>query len=124
MSLASDRPSADEIIRVSSLALHDFIVATLRACGVAEPQVQSVAKALTTASPLMRPFLRSRYFRFLAQHHFLHHKYVHCNYNLLLGGDLVWQRQRYPSREDYREMQALGLYVAPRHLSELSLAQP
>lgn len=82
------------------------------------------AQALTTASPLMRPFLRSRYFRFLAQHHFLHHKYVHCNYNLLLGGDLVWQRQRYPSREDYREMQALGLYVAPRHLSELSLAQP
>lgn len=68
-------------------------------------------KALQSASPWMRPFLRTRYFRFLAQHHFLHHKYVHCNYNLLLGGDWVWRQQRFPSPEDHREMRALGLYV-------------
>lgn len=77
-------------------------------------------QALHSASPLMRPFLRSAYFRFLAQHHFLHHKYVHCNYNLLLGGDLVWRCQRLPSEEDYLEMQALGLYVAPQHLKPLT----
>ncbi|PKL75507.1 MAG: hypothetical protein CVV27_15005 [Candidatus Melainabacteria bacterium HGW-Melainabacteria-1] len=83
------------------------------------------AQALNTASPLMRPFLRSRYFRFLAQHHYLHHKYVHCNYNLLLGGDLVWRRQRFPSPQDYADMQALGLFVAARHKAgtELNLAQ-
>lgn len=75
------------------------------------------AKALASCSPLMRPFLRSPYFRFLAMHHFLHHKYVNCNYNLLLGGDWVWRCQRLPNAEDYREMQALGMYVAPRHLS-------
>jgi hypothetical protein len=70
-------------------------------------------QALQEASPFMRPFLRTRYFRFLAQHHFLHHKYVDCNYNLLLGGDLFWKKQRHPSPEDYLEMQALGLYVSP-----------
>jgi hypothetical protein len=81
--------------------------------------------ALQSASPLMRPFLRSAYFRFLAQHHFLHHKYVHCNYNLLLGGDPFWRRQRFPSQQDYSEMQALGLFVSPDDLAgaELSLAQ-
>lgn len=81
--------------------------------------------ALQTASPLMRHFLHTPYFRFLAQHHFLHHKYVHCNYNLLLGGDPVWRRQRFASPADLAEMQALGLYIAPAQLknSELSLVQ-
>lgn len=83
------------------------------------------AQALHTASPWMLPFLRSRYFRFLAQHHFLHHKYVHCNFNLLLGGDLIWRKQRLPSPEDYIEMQALGMYVAPenRQTSDVNLIQ-
>jgi len=76
--------------------------------------------ALQSASPLMRPFLRTAYFRFLAQHHFLHHKYVHCNYNLLLGGDLLWRCQRWPSPQDYAEMQALGLFVAPGKLAEIN----
>ncbi len=69
--------------------------------------------ALKNASPLMRPFLRSTYFRFLAQHHFMHHKYVECNFNLMLGGDVIWQCQRFPSAEDYAEMLALGMFVAP-----------
>ncbi len=83
------------------------------------------AQALKSASPWMLPFLRSRYFRFLAQHHFLHHKYVHCNFNLLLGGDLIWRKQRLPSPEDYIEMQALGMYVAPEdiHVSDVNLIQ-
>lgn len=75
------------------------------------------AEALKTASPAMRLFLQTRYFRFLAQHHFLHHKYVHCNYNLLLGGDLLWGVQRLPTAENYAEMQALGMYIADKHLS-------
>lgn len=72
-------------------------------------------EALKQASPLMRPFLRSGYFRFLAQHHFLHHKYVDCNFNLLLGGDLIWRCQRLPNQEDYQEMQALGMFVAHKN---------
>lgn len=83
--------------------------------------------ALASASGPMRWFLHTPYFRFLAQHHFLHHKYVHCNYNLLLGGDLIWGQQRFPSAENYAEMQALGMYVSDRHQSlscaELSLPQ-
>lgn len=76
------------------------------------------AEALQKASPLMRPFLYTPYFRRLAQHHFLHHKYVHCNYNLLFGGDLVWGCHRLPSAEDYAEMHKLGMYVAPKYLTE------
>lgn len=77
-------------------------------------------KALKTAHPVMRLFLKTRYFQFLAQHHFLHHKYVDYNYNLLLGGDLFWRCQRFPSEADYQEMQSLGLYVKPVHLDSAS----
>jgi hypothetical protein len=35
----------------------------------------------------VRILARTAYFRYLAQHHWLHHRYTDCNYNLLLGGD-------------------------------------
>lgn len=71
----------------------------------------SYDQALKTCSPLMRPFLQSAYFKFLAQHHYLHHRYVDSNFNLLLGGDFFWRRQRFASDIDRQDMQRLGLFV-------------
>lgn len=73
---------------------------------------------LNTASPAMKVFLRSPYFKFLAQHHYLHHRYLNCNFNLLLGGDLIWRCQRFASPEDKLEMQKLGLFVKGPSLLE------
>jgi hypothetical protein len=70
-------------------------------------------QALKTASPLMRLFLLTPYFKFLAQHHYLHHRYVDCNFNLLLGGDIIWQCQRFANEEDILELKKLGLFVSP-----------
>ena len=70
-------------------------------------------------------FLKTSYFRKMIRHHYVHHKYVACNFNLLLGGD--WLRQsfrnffsrreaapkhrvnRLPSATDEEEMRKLGL---------------
>lgn len=71
----------------------------------------SYDQALKTCSPLMRPFLHSAYFKFLAQHHYLHHRYVDTNFNLLLGGDFFWRRQRFASEADRQDMLKLGLFV-------------
>ena len=65
--------------------------------------------ALAEASGPMRAFLRSRYFRALAAHHWLHHRYEDCNFNLLLGGDMLCGVQRWPSAEDRAEMRRIGL---------------
>jgi len=74
-------------------------------------------KALETSSPLMRLFLLTPYFKFLAQHHYLHHRYVNCNFNLLLGGDIIWRCQRFLNQEDIIEIKKLGLFVKNQSLS-------
>jgi hypothetical protein len=76
----------------------------------------SYEKSLNTASPLMKLFLLSPYFKFLAQHHYLHHRYINCNFNLLLGGDLIWGCQRFASHDDIIEMQKLGIFVKSKRL--------
>lgn len=65
--------------------------------------------ALESAGPLMRVFLKTSYFKFLTRHHFLHHKYVNCNFNLMLGGDVFWGKQRRAIDADFNEMNDLGL---------------
>ena len=77
-------------------------------------------KALKTASPFMKWFLLTPYFKFLAQHHYLHHRYVNCNFNLLLGGDVICRKQRFPNEEDLIEMKKLGLFVKSKDLVILS----
>src|SRR5262249_22322250 len=47
--------------------------------------------------------LRTTYFRAVARHHFLHHKYPDCNFNLLLGGDWLLGVHRSPSHGDIEE---------------------
>jgi hypothetical protein len=54
---------------------------------------------------------RTRYFRHLAQHHWLHHNYPNCNYNLLLGGDWLLGVHRRADADDLVAMQSIGLWV-------------
>src|SRR2546428_58063 len=54
-------------------------------------------------------FARTSYFRFIARHHFLHHRYCRYNFNLVLGGDVWRGKYRRPSDRDWKEMKRLGL---------------
>ncbi len=60
---------------------------------------------------LLRWMLKAGYIRFLRQHHYPHHRYSDCNFNLLLGGDVVLGRYRVPTAQDWDEMCRLGLVV-------------
>jgi hypothetical protein len=62
-------------------------------------------------SPVFRWVLKTRYVRFLRCHHYLHHRYGDCNFNLLLGGDVLLGRSRRPTAQDWDEMYRLGLVV-------------
>lgn len=53
--------------------------------------------------------LQRWYFRAMARNHFMHHRYVASNFNLVLGGDLprgCWPK---PGEKDLAEMRRLGL---------------
>lgn len=67
--------------------------------------------ALKKASPPMRWFLGTAYCRFIYRHHYLHHRYVRCNYNLMFGGDWLLGVHRPPAPEDLENLRALGLPV-------------
>jgi hypothetical protein len=69
----------------------------------------STQRAQETAPPILLPLFKTRYFRFIARHHWMHHRYTHCNFNLLPGGDYLLGRHRNPSPADCAEMAALGL---------------
>ncbi|HMS85826.1 MAG TPA: hypothetical protein PKD12_19450 [Nitrospira sp.] len=66
---------------------------------------------IARGSPMLRWVLKTRYMRFLRCHHYLHHRYVDCNFNLLPGGDVVLGHFRLPTAEDWNEMRRLGLVV-------------
>jgi len=67
--------------------------------------------SLRTAPPFLRWFLRTRYCRFIYRHHYLHHRYVRCNYNLLFGGDFLLGVYRRATPEDLEDIRAIGLPV-------------
>lgn len=67
--------------------------------------------ALASAPPLIRGLLGTRYMRLVARHHFLHHRYVQCNFNLLLGGDWIRGVWRNPSEKDVTEMRRIGVPI-------------
>lgn len=56
-------------------------------------------------------FLKRRYFRAMARNHYMHHRYVASNFNLVLGADRLRGRYRVPSARDLVEMQRLGLRI-------------
>ncbi|WP_437640746.1 hypothetical protein [Sorangium sp. So ce854] len=66
-------------------------------------------EAMARASRPMRWLLGTRYVRFISRHHYLHHRYMHCNYNLLWLGDLLLGRHRRPSDDDLAEMRGQGM---------------
>lgn len=66
-------------------------------------------KAIEKASPLMRLVIKTSYFKYLTRHHYLHHKYINCNFNLMLGADWFLKCHRSPSDKDRMEMADLGL---------------
>ena len=63
------------------------------------------------APRLISLLLKTKYFKYVARHHFLHHKYHSCNFNLLLGGDWLLGVHRSPSPADLLEMKDLGLKI-------------
>jgi hypothetical protein len=88
---------------------------------------KSYDNALTQAPRIIKILLKTRYFRNMMRHHYLHHRYMACNFNLLLGGD--WLRQairnllsgnkdssakhvfRRATIRDLEDMQSLGLPI-------------
>ena len=68
-------------------------------------------RAMREAPAILRPLLATRCFRFVARHHWLHHRYLDCNFNLLPGGDFLLGVHRRPSARDLAEMAAIGLSV-------------
>ncbi|SFE21309.1 hypothetical protein [Nitrosomonas sp. Nm166] len=66
-------------------------------------------KAIDIASPIMRLVIKTKYFKYLARHHYLHHKYLNCNFSLMLGADWFLGCHRLPNEIDLIEMSNLGL---------------
>ncbi len=67
---------------------------------------------IKTEAPLYaRLVSKTTYFKWLAIHHWMHHRYEHCNYNLLLGGDVILGVQRFPRSSDWEEMGEAGLWT-------------
>jgi hypothetical protein len=65
--------------------------------------------AVKTAPPLTAWLLQRWYFRAMARNHYMHHRYVASNFNLVLGGDVLRGKCRTSSPADIAEMQRLGL---------------
>lgn len=68
-------------------------------------------EALREAPPLLRWLLKTRFVKAAARNHYLHHRYVRCNYNLLLGGDYLLGQHRAATERDLQEMRKLGIPV-------------
>jgi hypothetical protein len=67
------------------------------------------ALALSRTSVLGAWVLRTAYVKTVVCNHYLHHRYLTCNFNLLLGGDYLLGYSRAPSMLDREEMIRLGL---------------
>jgi hypothetical protein len=67
------------------------------------------SEAKLLAPGWLKPLVRSAYFKKIARHHYLHHRYVVCNYNLVLGGDYLRGVYRPASAKDVEQMRLLGL---------------
>ncbi len=74
------------------------------------PYLHMEYSQISAEAPLIiRAFSSTRFFRFLSIHHWLHHRYENCNFNLLLGGDIILGTHRLPTAGDLAEMQAIGI---------------
>lgn len=69
------------------------------------------SKAVYLAPLPISMLLKTRFFRAMARSHFMHHRYVMGNFNLLLGGDILRGVARKPSEKDLDEMKRIGLRI-------------
>jgi hypothetical protein len=67
--------------------------------------------AVSGATPLEAWILKTAYMKAVVRGHYLHHRYINCNYNLLLGGDFLLGVHRKSSTKDLEEMARIGLPV-------------
>ena len=67
--------------------------------------------SIRDAPPILRWLLRTKFIRAAARNHYLHHRYIRCNYNLLLGADYVLGQHRAATLQDIEDMRRLGLPV-------------
>lgn len=68
-------------------------------------------EARAKAPWLLSMLLGTRYVRAVARHHFLHHRYINRNFNLLLGGDWLRGKVRRANARDLAEMRRIGIRV-------------
>jgi hypothetical protein len=74
------------------------------------PYIHREHEAATREAPAVVAFLlKTRYFQAVSRHHYLHHKYRDCNFNLLLGGDFLLGKYRKAGVQDLGEIAAIGL---------------
>ena len=66
-------------------------------------------KAVSSAPFPLSLLLQTNYFRVIARNHFLHHRYIMCNFNLLLGGDILRGVSLKSNEKDFDEMRRAGI---------------
>jgi hypothetical protein len=64
--------------------------------------------------------LRTRYLQAAVKNHYVHHEQPDRNFNLLLGGDVLWGVHRAPTEAELSKMESLGLLS---HSAEQSLPE-
>jgi hypothetical protein len=71
-------------------------------------------RAMASAPPVLRWFLRTPYGLAIRISHFVHHRAPACNFNLQYGADLLRGKWRAPTSAEWDEMAEIGL-VLPEH---------
>lgn len=76
------------------------------------PYLHMNYKDIRTKAPFYAKVMsKTPYFKWLAIHHWMHHRYERCNYNLLLGGDVILGVQRFPAGSDWKDIKKAGLWT-------------
>jgi len=68
-------------------------------------------EALRLAPRPVALLLRTRYFRAVTRHHYLHHVYQRFNFNLLMGGDYLLSTYRRANLDDLQAMEEIDIPV-------------
>jgi len=68
-------------------------------------------QAIESAPQFISWLLKMEYFKAVSRNHFMHHRYMLGNFNLVLGGDVLRGVNRKPSEKDIQLMLDLGLPV-------------
>lgn len=79
---------------------------------IIHPWLHCTYANINTEAPWLLPWLfRTKYVKAMVINHYMHHRYLYCNYNLLLGGDYLLGTHREASPEDLHDMRTMGLLI-------------